>query len=89
MHTTQRTRNSHKVMERRGHAIAWVFDTDDCCTMYKTLLARGVQFLSPPTKQLYGMEAVFADPDGNVFSLLEPSPEAYSMFEDNSVGTAA
>lgn len=72
-----------------GNGINWVFDTDDCCTMYRTLLARGVNFLSPPTKQLYGMEAVFEDPYGNMFSLLEPSPEAYSMFEKASIGTAA
>jgi predicted enzyme related to lactoylglutathione lyase len=57
--------------------------------MYTTLLARGVKFVSPPTKQLYGTEAVFEDPYGNKFSLLEPSPEAYSMFEGARVGTAA
>jgi len=87
--STQHTQTSQEAVGRFDHGIAWVFDTDDCCKMYRTLLARGVQFLSPPTKQLYGMEAVFADPYGNVFSLLEPSPEAYSLFEDAHVGTAA
>jgi len=69
--------------------ISGVFDTDDCCKMYNTLLSRGVKFVSPPTKQLYGTEAVFEDPYGNMFSLLEPSPEAYSMFEKLRIGTAA
>jgi predicted enzyme related to lactoylglutathione lyase len=69
--------------------ISGVFDTDDCCKMYSTLLSRGVKFVSPPTKQLYGTEAVFEDPYGNIFSLLEPSPEAYSMFEKLRIGTAA
>jgi len=71
--------------------ISGVFDTDDCCKMYSTLLSRGVKFVSPPTKQLYGTEAVFEDPYGNMFSLLEPSPEACSMFETpgTKVGTAA
>ena len=69
--------------------ISGVFDTDDCCKMYNTLLSRGVKFVSPPTKQLYGTEAVFEDPYGNKFSLLEPSPEAYSLFEKRRVGTAA
>ena len=69
--------------------ISGVFDTDDCCKMYNTLLSRGVKFVSPPTKQLYGTEAVFEDPYGNMFSLLEPSPEASSMFEKRKVGSAA
>ena len=69
--------------------ISGVFDTDDCCKMYSILLSRGVKFVSPPTKQLYGTEAVFEDPYGNMFSLLEPSPEAYSMFEKLRIGTAA
>ena len=69
--------------------ISGVFDTDDCRKMYSTLLSRGVKFVSPPTKQLYGTEAVFEDPYGNMFSLLEPSPEAYSMFEKHKVGSAA
>ncbi len=69
--------------------VSGVFDTDDCCKMYSTLLARGVIFLRPPTKQLYGVEAVFEDPYGNLFSLLEPSPEAFSMFKSARIGTAA
>jgi len=72
-----------------SRSISGVFDTDDCCKMYSTLLSRGVKFVSPPTKQLYGTEAVFEDPYGNMFSLLEPSPEAYSMFEKLRIGTAA
>ena len=72
-----------------GYGVSGIFDTVDCTKMYATLLARGVKFVSPPTKQLYGTEAVFEDPYGNKFSLLEPSPEAYSMFKGASVGTAA
>ncbi len=75
--------------ERTGHGIAWMFDTDNCRQSYETLLARGVTFITTPTKQLYGIEAVFADPYGNIFSLLEPSPEARSLFLEHRVGTAA
>jgi predicted enzyme related to lactoylglutathione lyase len=80
-----------KDMQRQDidRGIRGVFDTDDCCKMYGTLLSRGVKFVSPPTKQLYGTEAVFEDPYGNMFSLLEPSPEAYSMFDKHRVGSAA
>ena len=75
--------------ERIGHGIAWMFDTDNCRQTYEMMLARGVVFITTPTKQLYGVEAVFADPDGNIFSLLEPSPEARSLFLERRVGTAA
>jgi predicted enzyme related to lactoylglutathione lyase len=78
-----------RAIEQSSQTISGVFDTEDCCKMYSTLLARGVRFLRPPTKQLYGMEAVFEDPYGNLFSLLEPSPEAYSMFKSARIGTAA
>ena len=78
-----------ELKERVGHGIAWMFDTDNCLQSYETLLARGVPFITTPTKQLYGVEAVFADPDGNIFSLLEPSPEARSLFLEHRVGTAA
>jgi len=84
------TQSNHEAIGRLGHGITCVFDTDDCCKMYATLLARGIKFLSPPTKQLYGMEAVFEDPYGNAFSLLEPSPEAYAMPKGgDDVSTAA
>ena len=77
------------IVDRVGKGTAWVFDTDDCYTMYRTLRARGVTFLNPPTRQLYGTEARFTDPYGNVFSLLEPSPEASTMYSNIRVGTAA
>jgi predicted enzyme related to lactoylglutathione lyase len=69
--------------------VACVFATDDCCKMYHTLLGRGVTFLCPPTRNVYGTEAIFEDPYGNVFSLLEPSPEAQSVFRNRGIGTAA
>lgn len=78
-----------ELLQRTEETTRGVFNTDDCCTMYSTLLARGVTFISPPTKQLYGMEALFADPFGNIFSLLEPSPEAYTLFKQAGVSTAA
>src|SRR5579863_1648841 len=78
-----------ELLRRNNKVMNGVFDTDDCCTMYLTLLARGVKFVCPPTKQLYGTEAIFEDPYSNVFSLLEPSTEAYSMFKHTGIGTAA
>lgn len=76
-------------VERLSQYITCVFATDDCYKTYHTLLARGVTFLSPPTKNAHGMEAVFEDPYGNLFSLLEPSPEAHSHYRNQSITTAA
>ncbi|HEU5227194.1 MAG TPA: VOC family protein [Ktedonobacteraceae bacterium] len=78
-----------ELMGQIGQGLPWVFDTDDCYKTYERLLARGIKFVSGPTKQLYGVEAVFEDPYGNTFSLLEPSPEARSIVESRRVGTAA
>ncbi len=71
----------YPMRRREQRDAAWVFETDDCYTMYATLLARGVRFLSPPTHKLYGVEAVFEDPYGNVFALLERSAEAHSVYK--------
>jgi predicted enzyme related to lactoylglutathione lyase len=76
-------------VERLSQYITCVFATDDCYKTYHTLLARGVTFLSPPTKNVHGTEAVFEDPYGNLFSLLEPSPEAHSRYRNQSITTAA
>ena len=39
---------------------------------YQELTSRGVEFVSPPKEQFYGVEAVLKDPFGNWFSLTQP-----------------
>jgi catechol 2,3-dioxygenase-like lactoylglutathione lyase family enzyme len=39
---------------------------------YQELMARGVNFLSPPQKAPWGTFAMFKDPDGNQFLLSTP-----------------
>ena len=68
-----------ELMGKIGQRLPWVFDTDDCYKTYQQLLARGVKFSSGPTKQLYGVEAVFEDPYGNTFSLLFQYPQYFSI----------
>lgn len=75
--------------ERMKHNVPWVFATRDCVSMYETLAIRGVSFFQAPARQLYGVEAMFTDPDGNMFSLLEPSPEARSLCLARCIGFAA
>jgi catechol 2,3-dioxygenase-like lactoylglutathione lyase family enzyme len=48
-----------------------VFRTDDCHATYEELKAKGVEFVSPPEEQPYGIEAVFRDGCGNQFSLTQ------------------
>jgi predicted enzyme related to lactoylglutathione lyase len=40
---------------------------DDVQATYRQLVARGVEFVSPPEKQPWGEYAIFKDPDGNQF----------------------
>lgn len=69
--------------------IPFVFATEDCQTEYRLLLERGVNFVRTPTRQMYGLEAVFVDPDHNPFTLLEASPEARQHFQLRNIWSAA
>lgn len=43
---------------------------DDCDAEYERLKAKGVQFIKPPTTQLWGQRtAYFVDPDGNIWEI--------------------
>jgi predicted enzyme related to lactoylglutathione lyase len=55
----------------RGMMGPGVFDTDDCQAAYDEMLAKGVEFMSPPQQQPYGIEAIFRDGCGNWFSLTQ------------------
>jgi catechol 2,3-dioxygenase-like lactoylglutathione lyase family enzyme len=52
-----------------------VWEADDCQKTYEDLKARGIEFIKPPTKEFYGMEALFRDGCGNWFSLTEHPKE--------------
>ena len=67
-----RVKDRRKLEERIGQGTIWVFNTDDCRKAHSTLKSRGVRFLSTPEERPYGLEAIFEDLYGNVFSLLEP-----------------
>lgn len=46
-----------------------VLTCNDIYATYEELLAKGVEFIKPPTKEFYGTEAFFKDDSGNYFSL--------------------
>jgi len=49
-----------------------VLGTADCKATYAELVAKGVEFVSPPTERPYGIEAMLKDDSGNVFSMTQP-----------------
>jgi catechol 2,3-dioxygenase-like lactoylglutathione lyase family enzyme len=57
---------------KKGAFGAGVFQTADCRKTYEEMKANGVEFISPPKDQFYGIEAVFRDPFGNWFSMTQP-----------------
>lgn len=46
-----------------------VLTCNDIFATYEELIAKGVEFIKPPTKEFYGTEALFKDDSGNYFSL--------------------
>jgi catechol 2,3-dioxygenase-like lactoylglutathione lyase family enzyme len=57
---------------KKGMFSAGAFQTADCRKTFEELRAKGVEFLSEPKDQFYGVEAVFKDPFGNWFSMSQP-----------------
>jgi catechol 2,3-dioxygenase-like lactoylglutathione lyase family enzyme len=56
---------------KKGKLGSGVFETNDCRATYAELKAKGVEFMSEPKEQFYGIEALFKDNSGNWFSLTE------------------
>lgn len=54
---------------QKGKLGSGVFETTDCRATYAELKAKGVEFMSEPKEQFYGIEALFKDNSGNWFSL--------------------
>ena len=54
-----------------GKGSSFVIITDNCRQDFETLRARGVNFVSPPEELPWGISAVFLDPYGMVYNLLE------------------
>jgi predicted enzyme related to lactoylglutathione lyase len=74
---------------KQRQKLASIFVTDNCQETYTHLSQLGVTFVSEPTNQLYGVEAVFLDPYGNPFALIEATHGIRSLFKNKFMGTAA
>jgi len=58
---------------KKGTFGCGVFECDDIYATYTELKTKGVKFTKEPTKEFYGIEALFLDDSGNWFSLVQPS----------------
>ena len=59
------------VGSQTGGRVFVFIETDDFRRDYDALVARGVVFVRPPSKEAYGTVAVFEDLYGNLFDLIE------------------
>lgn len=58
---------------RIGKWTGMVLDTDNIERDCERLRSMGVRITRPPERQHFGIEAQFADPDGNTIELVEPA----------------
>ena len=59
-----------------GGRVGFFMETDDFARDHAGFIARGVTFREPPRYEAYGTVAVFEDPFGNAWDLIQPkSPE--------------
>ncbi|WFR95607.1 VOC family protein [Rhizobium tumorigenes] len=56
-----------------GGRVGFFLKTDDFDRDHATMLDKGVTFLEAPRREIYGTVAVFADPYGNRWDLIEHS----------------
>ena len=56
--------------------------TDDCHQTYDELMAKGVEFVQPPSDRPYGIEAVLRDNSGNWLVLVERREFSPEDFQD-------
>jgi catechol 2,3-dioxygenase-like lactoylglutathione lyase family enzyme len=65
------TAEEMKALVRKGALGIGVFETDDIYGDHERLSKQGVEFVTPPREQFYGIEAIVKDNSGNWFSLTQ------------------
>ena len=61
-----------RIGDQTGGRVGFFLETDDFTRDHAAMTARGVAFLEPPRREAYGTVAVFRDPFGNTWDLIEP-----------------
>ena len=65
-------RQRARVGDQTGGRVGYFLRTDDFAGDHAAMLARGVRFLEPPRQEPYGIVAVFVDPWGGKWDLIQP-----------------
>jgi len=58
--------------KQAGGRVAFFLETDDFARDHAVFIAKGVRFAEAPRHEAYGSVAVFEDPFGNTWDLIEP-----------------
>ncbi|MGK7942048.1 MAG: VOC family protein [Crocosphaera sp.] len=62
-----------QIAKRIGQWTGIILETDDIQNDYQSLKEKGVNFQEEPSQQFWGgWNVSFADPDGNIFQLIQP-----------------
>jgi catechol 2,3-dioxygenase-like lactoylglutathione lyase family enzyme len=70
--TAQKDIDAMTSLLKKGWLSAGAFQTADCRKTAKELKAKGVEFVSEPKDEFWGVTAVIKDPFGNWFSMTQP-----------------
>lgn len=62
-----------RIGDQTGGRVALFLATDDFARDHAAMLAQGVVFLEAPRREAYGTVAVFRDPWGNQWDLIQPT----------------
>lgn len=62
---------SSSIGNQTGGRVFLFLHTDDFLRDYKKMIKNGISFVRPPVEEAYGTVAVFADPYGNLWDLIE------------------
>jgi catechol 2,3-dioxygenase-like lactoylglutathione lyase family enzyme len=65
------TEQAGRIGNQTGGRVFLFLHTDDFWRDYRTMTARGVKFVRPPSEETYGTVAVFEDLYGNLWDLLQ------------------
>lgn len=66
-------RQEAAIGNQTGGRVGFFLFTDDFDRDHEVMLGAGVRFLGEPRREVYGTVAVFADPFGNMWDLLQPA----------------
>jgi catechol 2,3-dioxygenase-like lactoylglutathione lyase family enzyme len=68
-------RQRSRIGDQLGGRVGYFLRTDDFASDHEALRARGVRFLESPRLESYGRVAVFCDPWGGKWDLLQPADD--------------